>query len=214
MNDPYDWNGPKLPTVCATEADAFAALSMQLLKYLSGGLPVLFMDVRLYHPELDLWDLVNSGNHSSWYAALSDSPQENLSHIRLHPALKFYFKAGGASVEFTAAATELTFCRLGLWNDQLYMVISRGRSVELDPAEQERINQMTDPTWPHVHARLDCRYEEFLAVFPSNHVLAVRGDHIRSLTWACEIAGITPVVLGDAGRERIAPLWERLNSAS
>jgi len=26
-----------------------------------------------------------------------------------------YFKAGGASANFDAAATELTFCRLGLW---------------------------------------------------------------------------------------------------
>jgi L-fucose isomerase len=212
MNDPYDWNGPKLPTVCATEADAYAALSMQILKYVSGGLPVLFMDVRLYHQDLDLWDFVNSGNHASWYAALSDSPDDNLSRIRLHPALKFYFKAGGASVEFNAAATELTFCRLGIWNDQVYMVISGGRSVDLPPEEQQRLNQMTNPTWPHVHARLDCSYDEFVSVFPCNHILAVQGNRIQALTWACEISGITPIVLGTAGQSRAQPLWERLGS--
>jgi len=65
MNDPYDWNGPKEPVVCATEADANAAITMQLMKYISGGLPILFMDVRMYHPELDLWDWCNSGNHSA-----------------------------------------------------------------------------------------------------------------------------------------------------
>ena len=43
MNDPYDWNGPKEPVVCATEADAYAAVTMQMLKYISGGLPTLFM---------------------------------------------------------------------------------------------------------------------------------------------------------------------------
>lgn len=213
LNDPYDWNGPKLPTVCATEADAYAALSMQMLKYLSGGLPSLFMDVRLYHPELDLWDFVNSGNHASWYSALSAKPEENFARVRLHPALKFYFKAGGASVEFTAAATEMTFCRLGLWNDELYMVICSGRSVELPPEEQNRLNQMTNPTWPHVHARLDCSYNEFISVFPANHILAVQGDRVRSLIWACEIAGITPVVLGEAGKNRVKPIWERLGRA-
>jgi L-fucose isomerase len=213
MNDPYDWNGPKLPTVCATEADAYSAISMQILKYISGGLPVLFMDVRLYHPDIDIWDLVNSGNHASWYSALSSDPAENLSLIRLHPALKLYFKAGGASVEFDAAATELTFCRLGIWNEQLYMVICRGESVELSPDERRRINELTNPTWPHVHARLDCSYQEFLSVFPSNHVLAVQGDRIRALTWACEMAGITPIVLGGAFSERVAPLWERLEHA-
>jgi len=41
LNDPCDWNGTKEPTVCATEADA--VLTMELLKYLSGGLPVPFM---------------------------------------------------------------------------------------------------------------------------------------------------------------------------
>jgi len=210
MNDPYDWNGPKEPTVCATEADAYAALSMQLLKYVSGGLPTLFMDVRLYHPEEDIWDLVNSGNHASYYAALSRKPEENLARIRLHPALKMYFKAGGASVEFDAAATDLTFCRLGLWGDRVYMVICSGRSLELPAEERRRINALTSPTWPHVHARLDCDFEEFLTVFPSNHVLAVQGDRIRALTWACELAGITPVVLGAAGALRRSPLWERL----
>ena len=39
MNDPYDWNGPKEPMVCATEADTYAAITMQLLKYITGGLP-------------------------------------------------------------------------------------------------------------------------------------------------------------------------------
>jgi L-fucose isomerase len=212
MNDPYDWNGPKETTVCATEADAYAALSMQMLKYISGGLPVLFMDVRLYHPDLDLWDFVNSGNHASWYAALSDKPEDNLARIRLHPALKLYFKAGGASVEFDAAPTDLTFCRLGVWNDQVYMVMCSGESIDLGEEERRRINQMTDPTWPHVHARLDCSYEEFLSVFPSNHVLAVQGRRIRSLIWACEMAGITPVVLGDAAEQRVIPLWERLKN--
>lgn len=212
MNDPYDWNGSKLPTVCATEADAYAALSMQMLKYVSGGLPILFMDVRLYDPALDLWDLVNSGNHASWYAALSDRPEVNLARVRLHPALKFYFKAGGASVEFDAAATELTFCRLGLWNDKLYMMICPGESVELPPDERKRLDAMTDPTWPHVHARLRCSYDEFMALFPCNHILAVQGDRVQSLIWACEIAGIVPIVLGPAGQARVKPLWERLAS--
>ena len=32
LNDPYDWNGPKAPHVCATEADMDGALTMQLLQ--------------------------------------------------------------------------------------------------------------------------------------------------------------------------------------
>lgn len=208
MNDPYDWNGPKEPTVCATEADSYAALTMQALKYISGGLPTLFMDVRLYHPDKDIWDWCNSGNHSSFYAALSMDPVENFKKITFHPALEFYFKAGGASVEFDAAASRMTFARLGIWDDKPYMVIMSGESVELPEAERKALNAQTDPTWPHVHARVDCSFEEFLNVFPANHVLGVAGDHVRSLTYFCELCGITPVLLGKAGRERLMPIWE------
>src|SRR3712207_9468649 len=31
LNDPYDWEGPKEPHVCSTEADMDAALTMQIL---------------------------------------------------------------------------------------------------------------------------------------------------------------------------------------
>ncbi|MBC7238821.1 MAG: fucose isomerase, partial [Chloroflexi bacterium] len=202
MNDPYDWNGSKEPTVCATEADAYAAVTMQLLKYITGGLPSLFMDVRLYLPDRDLWDWCNSGNHSSWYAAQSWDPAENFKHIHLHPALEFYFKAGGASVEFDAKPGEMTFARLGLWDDKPFMVIMKGEAVALSPEERRAINQRTDPTWPHVHARLNCSFRQFLSVFPCNHVMGTAGDRVRALTYLCEIAGITPIVLGPEGADR------------
>ena len=36
----------------------------------------------------------------------------------------------------------------------------------------------------------------------------------RALTWACELAGITPVVLGTTGVSRRLPLWERLGETA
>ncbi|MHB0875665.1 MAG: L-fucose/L-arabinose isomerase family protein [Anaerolineae bacterium] len=210
MNDPYDWRGPKEPVVCATEADAFAAITMQVLKYMSGGLPTLFMDVRLYHPDRDLWDWCNSGNHASWYAKRSYDPAENFSKVTLWPALEFYFKAGGASVEFDAAPGRMTFARAGLWDDKPYMVIVGGEAVELPPAESAALKAQTDPTWPHVWAKLDCSFDEFTTVFPANHAQGVSGDYVRALTWYCEMNGITPIVLGPKGQQRIAPVWERV----
>jgi L-fucose isomerase len=208
MNDPYDWNGPKEPTVCATEADSYAAITMQLLKYITGGLPALFMDVRLYLPELGLWDWCNSGNHSSWYANQSFDPAKNFSKITFHPALEFYFKAGGASVEFDAKPGPMTFARLGIWDDKPFMVIIKGESMDLPAEQRKAINAQTDPTWPHVHAKLSCSFEEFLSVFPCNHVLGTVGDQVRALTYVCEICGITPVVLGPEGQQRSKPIWE------
>lgn len=203
LNDPYDWNGKKEPTVCATEGGAFAALTMQLLKYVSGGLPILFMDTRLYHPDKDIWDFCNSGNHASWYVSQSFDPAENFKNITFCPALDFYFKAGGASVEFNATPGIMTFARLGLWNNKIYMVIVRGESLDLSNKEREKLNKKTDPTWPHVHARLNCSFNEFVSIFPSNYIMGIAEDYLDSLIYLCEISGIMPVVLGCDGTNRI-----------
>ncbi len=207
LNDPYDWNGPKEPTVCATEADANAAITMQLLKVVSGGLPSLFMDVRLYHPDGDVWDLCNSGQHASWYAAQSDDPAENFASITFHPALSFYFKAGGASVEFDAKPGPLTFARIGMWDDSPYLMLVKGEALDLPAAERKRLNDQTNPTWPHVHARLEAPFDDLTQVFPCNHILATPGDKLRSLVQVAEIAGIPAVVLGRGSQ---APIWERV----
>jgi L-fucose isomerase len=205
MNDPYDWDGPKEPFVCATEADANAAVTMQLLKYVTGGLPSLFMDVRLYHPDRDLWDWCNSGNHASWYAARSNDPAVNFSRITFFPALEFYFKAGGASVSFDAAPGRMTFARMGLWDEKPYMVIVPGEAVKLSAKDSKALAAQTDPTWPHVWAKLDCDFQAFLNVFPCNHAQGAPGDLVQPLTMLCEMAGIKPIVLG---RERQQPVWE------
>jgi L-fucose isomerase len=207
LNDPYDWRGPKEPTVCATEADAYGAITMQLLKYVSGGLPGLFADVRLYHPELDIWDLCNSGQHASWYATRSDDAAANFEHITFHPALELYFKAGGASVEFDAAPGPLTFARLGVYDDRPYLVIVAGEVVDLPAAQRRELNAQTDPTWPHVHARLRCDHEEMVRIFPCNHIHATPGDRVAALVQLAEICGIAPIVLGESDPR---PLWERL----
>ncbi len=210
MNDPYDWRGPKEPTVCATEADTYAAMTMQVLKYVSGGYPTLFMDVRLYHPDRDLWDFCNSGNHSSYYARRSWKAEENFEKITFHPALEFYFKAGGASVEFDADPGKLTFARLGLWDEKPFMVIVDGEVQDLDAETRKQLNAQTDPTWPHVHAKLNCSFDEFVKLFPCNHILAVEGDYVESLVNFCEITGITPVILGPRASDRIPPIWEKV----
>ena len=104
----------------------------------------------------------------------------------------------------------MTFARLGIWDDKPYMVIAKGETVELPPEEAKALNDQTDPTWPHAHVRLESSFQEFLTVFPCNHIQGMVGDRVRALTYLCEITGITPIVLGDAGQERLAPLWERL----
>ena len=104
----------------------------------------------------------------------------------------------------------MTFCRLGFYDGKPFMYISLGEAQDLPAAEQQAINAQTDPTWPHVHAKLQGSFEEFVTLFPANHIQAAPGDLVRPLVTACELTGITPLVVGDAAPRRITPIWERV----
>ena len=101
----------------------------------------------------------------------------------------------------------MTFARLGLWDDRPFMFIAPGESVELPADQRKALNEQTNPTWPHVHVRLAGTFDEFLDLFPCNHVLGAPGDVVESLVYLCEISGIKPVVVG---RDTSPPIWERV----
>jgi L-fucose/D-arabinose isomerase len=195
LNDPYDWEGPKDTHVCATEADMDGALTMQLLKLLSGGTPVLFADVRHYHADRDVWDLCNSGQHATWYAARSDDAAENLARVHFYPEV-FYFPAGGASVHHLAAPGDATFARLTRHARRYRMQVVHGSFVGFsDEVNQELMRQSTFE-WPHAFARLSVDSAEFLSRFGANHIHAVPGDRVSELEAVCRFLGISFEPLG------------------
>jgi len=188
LNDPYDWNGPKEPHVCATEADMDGALTMQLFKHIAGT-PVLFADVRHYHGDRDIWDLCNSGQHATWYAARSDDPVENLSHVHLYPEV-FFFPAGGASVHHLAAPGEMTLGRLTRKNGQYRMQLMLGAFETYTDEVNEQLMAQSTREWPHAFARLDAPADVFLSRFGANHIHAVPGDHRATIRAACALLGV------------------------
>jgi L-fucose isomerase len=188
LNDPYDWDGPKEPTICATEADMDAALTMQVMHHLSGS-PVLFADVRHYHADLDVWDLCNSGQHATWFAARSNDPLENMRHVHLYPE-EFYFPAGGASIHHLAAPGDFTFARLTRLADRYRMQVLRGRLEQFDDETNERLMRATTYVWPHAFARFDADATEILNRYGSNHIHAIPGDHLAPLREVCRLLDI------------------------
>ncbi|RJO73813.1 fucose isomerase [Nocardia panacis] len=188
LNDPYDWNGPKQTHVCATEADMDGALTMQLLKGIAGT-PVLFADVRHYHADRDIWDLCNSGQHATWFAARSADPAENLARVHLYPEV-FFFPAGGASVQHLAAPGEMTFARLTRLAGEYRMQLLRGAFETYDEPTNEALMRQSTREWPHAFARLDARAEDFLTRFGANHIHAVPGDHRAAVRAACGLLGV------------------------
>lgn len=188
LNDPYDWDGPKETHVCATEADMDGALTMQLLKGLSGT-PVLFADVRHYHADRDVWDLCNSGQHATWYAARSDDPVENMRRVHLYPEV-FYFPAGGASIHHLAAPGEMTFARFNRRDGRYRLQVVRGAFEQYDAEANERLMRASTFEWPHAFTRLEASADEILGRYGANHIHAVPGDHVEELRIACRLLGV------------------------
>jgi L-fucose/D-arabinose isomerase len=196
LNDPYDWEGPKRSIVCSTEADMDAALTMQILTALSDT-PVLFADVRHYHSELDIWDLCNSGQHATWFAARSGDPEENMRGVHLYPE-EFYFPAGGASVHHLAAPGEMTFARLSRLDGSYRMQVMRGEFAQFDEVTNQRLMKASTFVWPHAFARLGAPAEQILTRYGSNHIHAVPGDQVDALRNVCGLLRIEYDGLGSA----------------
>lgn len=194
LNDPYDWDGPHEPHVCATEADMDAALTMQIFKHLAHT-PVLFADVRHYHADLGIWDLVNSGEHATYFAGASFDPKENLPHVHFYPE-SFYFPAGGASVHHLAHPGKATFARLTRRDGKYWMAILRGEFVQYEAARNMELMKQTDLAWPHAFTRFECSAEEFIATYASNHIHAVYGDWVHELRQVADLLGIEAHVYG------------------
>jgi L-fucose isomerase len=188
LNDPYDWEGPKAPHVCATEADMDAALTMQLMQGISGT-PVLFADMRHYHAEHDVWDLCNSGQHATWFAARSDDPDENLRHVHFYPE-DFYFPAGGASVHHLAAPGDFTFARLTRLDHRYRMQVLRGTFERFDDDTNEALMRQSTYVWPHAFARIDASPDDVLSRYGSNHIHAIPGDRVAELRAVCDLLDV------------------------
>jgi L-fucose/D-arabinose isomerase len=197
LNDPYDWDGPKEPHVCSTEADMDAALTMQILKKISNT-PVLFADVRHYHADRGVWDLCNSGQHATWFAARSDDPGENMRRVHLYPEV-FFFPAGGASVHHLAAEGGVTFARLTRLDGRYRMHVMRGAFERYDDETNESLRRQSTYEWPHAFARTDADADEILSRYGSNHVHAVPGDRVEELKIACKLLDVDYDGFGSAG---------------
>jgi len=188
LNDPYDWNGPKEPIVAATEADMDGALTMEILKHITGK-PILFADLRHYDEELGVFDLCNSGAHPTYYAGQSDDPDANLSKVEFYPQ-GFYFPAGGASVRHFAAPGKVTLARLARRKGQYWLAIVPAEFIELPKEKAEEKAKEVQIDWPHAYARFHVEPEEFLEEYDSNHIHGTYGDWVGELIWVAKMLGI------------------------
>ncbi len=188
LNDPYDFDGPKAPVICATEDDMDGALTMQIMHKITGT-PVLFADVRHYFAKEGIWDLENSGQHATWFAARSDDPAENMARVHLYPE-EWYFPAGGAAVHHLAAAGDITLGRLSRLDARYRLQVTKGRFETYDDDKNEALMRQSNYVWPHAFTRMDAPADVFLSRFGANHIHAVPGDVTAELAAVCRFLDI------------------------
>jgi L-fucose isomerase len=202
LNDPYDWEGPKPPHICATEVDMDGALTMLIMHRITHT-PALFADVRAYFEDRGIWDLENSGQHATWFAARSDDPAENLAGVRIMPQ-DFYFPAGGGAVHFLAAPGEVTLARLSRVGECYRMQVTLGSFERYDSETNEQLMRQSTYAWPHAFTRMSADPQVLLSRFGSNHIHAVPGDITVELASVCRFLAIDMERLDEASM-RIDP---------
>jgi L-fucose isomerase len=177
----------------ACEADADGALTMQVLKNVSGGLPTFFGDLSYLNEDTQTLYLPNCGAVCSWYAGRSDVPAENLMHIELRPSVR----PGGAAITyFRAAPGPMTLARLFRRDGRYHMVIIPGEAVT--PTEEEYaafVAARGSHQLPTAFVKVTADFDDVISQYGANHISGVAGTFVAELEHFCHLLDITPIIL-------------------
>lgn len=191
LNDPYDWEGAKPPVPLACEADSDGALTMQILTLIS-GLPSCLLDLRFYDTRRQIYVMPNCGAVPTWFAGRTLDPAENMSRVRMVPAIKKY-AGGGAHFEFVFKEGDLTLARLTRSPAGYRMLMTHADTREFAISDV----MGAGANWPHAFVDLQVLPDTLVTSLQSNHMHAIAGDYRAELTEFCHLQGIEVVHLQD-----------------
>jgi L-fucose isomerase len=190
LPSPFDADGPRDPIMMACEADGDAALTMEILKEISGGKPVLFMDVSYFDDRRGTFYFPNCGALCAWYAKRDAAPEANLARIELRPANR---PAGGAITYFTTAPGPLSLARLFRDDGAYRMAIIPAETVEVSREEQDAFVQARGShQLPTAFVKAQVNVDRLVAGLGSNHMLGVDGVYTEELKQFCALMQIEP----------------------
>jgi L-fucose isomerase len=162
--------------VAATEADDGAAITMQVLKLLSGGEPVGFNDLRYWDPQQGLYWFVNSGALAPYFAKGNHNSLEGAWSER---QTYMYFKhGGGTSSVVVRIPGVVTWARFSHRNGKLYLCAGRGVTDIPTQKQWLKRTEHCSRDWPQWYIRLCGRIEWRIN---SNHPITVCGDYLAEL---------------------------------
>jgi L-fucose isomerase-like protein len=169
--------------VAATEADDGAAVTMQILKLMSGGDPVGFNDLRYWDSHKGLYWFVNSGALAPYFAyGRHDSLEGSWSERQT----ALYFKQGGGTCSAVVRIPGVvTWARISFRNHQMYLCAGRGITDVPTEEQWRKRSAKCSPDWPHWYLKL-CGPIEWK--INSNHPVTILGDYLGDLkAFAAEV---------------------------
>jgi L-fucose isomerase len=184
VNDPYDADGPKDPIVCACETDINGALTMEILKLLSGGKPAALLDIRGIDREKGLLVLANCGSMATHFVNYSYNPKDNMKKVTLMPYV--FGKAGGGTTQFICGDSKATLSRLMSRKGKYWMAIAGGELVQ---RPKGRLEGMIKP-FPYAFVRTGLDPDRFLETYGSNHIHIVAGDVKAEMIDFCKMLNL------------------------
>ncbi len=182
MNGTWDISGEKTPIVHACESDADGALTMQIMKLLSGNKSTALMDLRIYDETKKVWILANCGAISSDFFA-DEKDATGLSNIDIVPHA--FGKAGGCAFTSVIKEGEVTAARLCRKDGAYWMAIIPGHMVNADQKDLAKVTA----EFPKGVLSMDAG-KDFLKSFGSNHVHITSGNIVEELKFFCTIQNI------------------------
>jgi len=184
LNDASDAYGGKEPFVCACEADINGALTMQMLKNVSGG-PTMFADFLAFEEEENLVTLCNCGSQPTDFA-----PSRKDVYWVTEGLQEFTWKIGGACPQYVAKPGIVTMARLGRIDGEYIMLIMTGEAVAFPREKLAEINSQQ----PQAFIRLNCSPDGFIEDLRCNHIHVVYGNYVKELEVMCKALAIRPII--------------------
>jgi len=193
MPGPYDAEGAKQPCSMSCEADGDGALTMEILKEISGGGSTLFGDVSHMDTDKKILYVPNCGGMCSWFAGRSDNASDNLKQVELRPSVR---PGGGAITYFTAAPGPITLARLYRVAGKYRMAIIPGEVVNLSEGDlAEFVAARGKHQLPTAFVQVDADLDHFVDEFGSNHISGVAGAWSNELVTLCNMLDVEPVLM-------------------
>ena len=191
LPSPYDADGAKEPVAMACEADADGAVTMQVLKHVSGGVPPFFGDLSYLNESTHTLYLPNCGAVCSWYAGRSDVPAENLMQIELRPSVR----PGGAAITyFKAAPGPMTLACSSAARALVHGHHPR-RGGDAHRRRVRGVRGRAGAPIAHPFVKVSADFDRIIAEYGANHISGVAGWYVAELEQFCGLLDIAPIVL-------------------